>query len=132
MKIKIITKNLYFLYALMFAAFGEMDPTFIIDLSPDFTFPCPILEPFSISKDHCSIIAVKFAGTIATLKLAYFQRVKKRNIILKKNLAAIRHTRYVSVAKIWDSAIWDYENLAITKEPAAEVYILLSTQRKGS
>lgn len=42
----------------MFAVFGETDPTFIIDLSPDFTLPCPVLEPFFISKDHCSITAI--------------------------------------------------------------------------
>lgn len=53
----------------MFAAFGETDPklsprfwkntsAFILDLSPDFPLPHPILEPFSISKDHSSIIAI--------------------------------------------------------------------------
>lgn len=37
------------------------------------------------------------------------------------------------MAKIRESAIWDYENLAMTKDPAAEVYIYcwLSTVKGG-
>lgn len=53
----------------MFVAFGKTNAKFslhfwmktstcILDLSPDFPLPCPILEPFSISKDHSSITAI--------------------------------------------------------------------------
>lgn len=53
----------------MFVAFGETKPkfsphfwmkasAFILDLSPDFLLPYPILETFSISKDQSSTTAI--------------------------------------------------------------------------
>lgn len=83
--------------------------TFLLDLSPNFPLPCPILERFFIRKDINQLLQL-VCWYCSNPKTSLFSETKGKKCNSKEKPGSCkRHTRYAPVAKKWDREIHYYE-----------------------